>query len=420
MVVAACGSGDSGDDSGGGGGGAASTELRISTWSDWEFLQDLADQYMDKNPDVDIQIDAIPGQEYFDNLPRTLGTDEAPDITILQVTQVGLYRQLVEDGLLADVSDVWDDQGLADVTPKAVVDTYTEKDGSHYAVNSGLTFLPAVYYNKDMFKELGIDVPDGGRLSSYDELNDIVSKLEDAGKLPMTYNWEEAHHMFQQNLQSSCGEEKYVELGASWKPGSDPGVSWTDDCVVNAITAYADLAEAGTFGKDPLMGFDVAMAGFTSGQSGMLTTGMWAVDQIREEADFDFGWFMMPPIEGGQDDTRWVLWLADGLGVAANSPNKDVAKDFLEFTMTKDAQANMPRPPSRTDVKPTNVDPVLADMITSLDELGTTTHFIQVLAPPEFQDVIQSSSEEVLLGNETPAEMAQDLEDLAESLRNDG
>jgi hypothetical protein len=34
--------------------------------------------------------------------------------------------------------------------------------------------------------------------------------------------------------------------------------------------------------------------------------------------------------------------------------------------------------------------------------------------------VIQSGSEEVLLGNETPAEMAQDLEDLAESLRNDG
>jgi ABC-type glycerol-3-phosphate transport system substrate-binding protein len=417
VLAAACGGGG---DEGGGGGGSSSTELRIATWSDWEFLQDLADQYTEENPDVSIQIDAIPGQEYFDNLPRTLGLEEAPDITILQVTQVGLYRQLVEDGLLLDVNDIWESQGLEDVTPQAVVDTYTEEDGSRYAVNSGLTFLPAVYYNKEIFEELGLEVPEGGRLSSYDELGRIVQALDEAGHLPMTYNWEEAHHMFQQNLQSSCGEEDYVALGSSWQPGSEPTISWTDDCVVNAITAYADLAEAGTFGRDPLMGFDVAMAGFTSGQSGMLTTGMWAVDQIQEEADFDFGWFLMPPIEGGQDDTRWVLWLADGLGIAANSPNQELAKDFLEFTMTQEAQSSMPRPPSRTDVEPTNVDPALGEMITSLDDLGTTTHFIQVLAPPDFQDVIQSSTEEVLLGSKTPAEMAQDLEELAESLRNDG
>lgn len=435
MVGVACGSGggagevtDTGADTtaaeggateatGGEGEGGFEGALQIATWSDWGFLQDHADRYIEDNPGVTIQIDAIPGQEYFDNLPRTLGTPEAPDITILQVTQVGLYRQLVEDGLLLDVSDIWESQGLEDVTPPAVVDTYTEEDGSRYAVNTGLTFLPAVYYNRDVFNELGLEAPDGERLGSYDELYEMADALEAAGYLPMTYNWEEAHHMFQQNLQSSCGEETYVALGRSWQPGSDPSVSWTDECVVRAIQTYADLAEAGMFGPEPIMGFDVASAAFTSGASGMFTTGMWAVGQINDEAAFDWGWFLMPPVPEGEEETRWVLWLADGLGVAANSDVPELAKDFLEYTMSQEAQSLMPRPPSRTDVEPTEVAPNLSEMIQSLDRLGTTTHFIQVLAPPEFQDVIQAGSEEVLLGSKTPEELAQELEDLAESLR---
>jgi len=399
-------------------------DLRVAVWSDWQFVEDAARRYVDAHPGVTIDVQAITGQDYFDNLPRTLGTADAADVTVLQVTQTGTYRPVVEEGLLMDVNDIWQSQGLEQAIPGSVVEVYTEEDGSRYSVNVGLTYLPIIYYNKEIFDQLGLEVEDGTRLASYDELYALTDALAQAGVVPMTYAWaRDAHHLFQQNLDSSCGDEGYQELGSNWRPGSTPTLHWTDECAVQAIQQYADMAQRGVFGSQPVMGFDVAGATFTSGGAGMWMTGMWAIGQLRDEADFDWGWFMAPPIPGGED-TKWILWTADGLGIAANTQYPELAKDFLASLMTVESQSNMlafGRPPARTDTTvPPDADPAIVAMQGSLDSLGTAVHFIQVLAPPDFQDIIQSGSEEVVLGVKSPQDLAQELEDLAESLRAGG
>src|SRR3972149_10340293 len=67
-------------------------DLRVAVWSDWQFVEDAARRYVDAHPGVTIDVQAITGQDYFDNLPRTLGTADAADVTVLQVTQTGTYR----------------------------------------------------------------------------------------------------------------------------------------------------------------------------------------------------------------------------------------------------------------------------------------------------------------------------------------
>jgi raffinose/stachyose/melibiose transport system substrate-binding protein len=403
---------------------ALSGDLRVAVWSDWQFVEAAARDYMDTHPGVSIDVQAITGQDYFDNMPRTLGTADAADVTVLQVTQTGTYRPVVEEGLLMDVSDIWRSQDLDEAIPESVVEVYTEEDGSRYSVNVGLTYLPIIYYNKEIFDELGLQVEDGSRLESYDEFYAITEALAEAGVVPMSYAWaRDAHHIFQQNLHSSCGDEGYQELGSNWRPGSEPTLRWTDECAVRAIEQYAEMAERGVFGAQPVMGFDVAGATFTSGGAGMWMTGMWAIGQLRDEAEFEWGWFMAPPIPGGEE-TRWILWTADGLGVAANTQHPELAKDFLASLMTIEAQSQIltfGRPPARTDISvPPDADPAIVAMQESLDTLGTAVHFIQVLAPPDFQDIIQSGSEEVVLGTRSPEDLAQELEDLAESFRAGG
>lgn len=423
LVMTGCSSqtSDGGDTSATTDGGAV--EIKVAVWSNWDFVQRAGDLYTEEHPNVTVTVDAISGDDYFSALPRTLGTSGAPDITVLQVIGTGSYQDLVDQGALVDLSDVWDELDLGSVTDATIVDAYTQEDGSRYAVNVGPTFLPVTFYNKDLFAELGIDVTDGGQIASLDQLYEISAKLEGAGVTPMVYPWNgDAHHLFQQELLSACGEDTYAELGTAWRKEGASGAQWDDECVVRAIESMKQMQEKGVFGSNPVIDRDVAAAAFLSGNAGMMTTGMWAVAQFRDQADFDFGWFMTPPAIDG-DQSKWILWTADGLGVNAKSENVDVAKDFLATIMTKEFQSSMlsdGRPPSRTDVVvPDDADQMLVDMQNSFDTYGTGLHIIQGLTPIDYMTVISDGMQEVMIGATTPAELAGRLQDLTEQLRAD-
>lgn len=396
----------------------STTQLTVAVWSNWNFVQRAADAYTKSHPNVKIKISAIPGEQYFSSLPRTLGTSGGADITALEVTGTGSYRALVQQHALADLSGVWSKLGLAKVTPAAVTKSYTEKSGARYAVNIDETILPVVYYNEDLFAKLHLEVGANHRVT-WGQFNQYVSALKGQSDIPMTYAWStDAHHLFQQYLLSSCGKQTYYALAASWQPGAK--ASWKQPCVVRAIQGEKTLADNGTFGSNPIISYDVASADFVAQKAGMLLTGMWAISSLEQQAKFKWGWFLMPPPPGGAP-TKWLLYSADGLGVNAHSKNKAVAEDFLASMMTRSFQGSLytdGRPPSRTDAGvPKGAAQPLVQMVKSTKTLGSETHFMGILAPADFQDVVVTGSQNVLLGKQTPAGLAGQLQQLAVKLR---
>lgn len=402
--------------------GASNQVLTVEVWSNWDFVQTAANAFMKTHPNVQIKISAIPGEQYFTSLPRTLGTSGGADITVLEVTGSGSYQALVKEGALVDLRSIWSSLGLARVTPPAVVQSYTQSNGGRYAVNADLTILPVVYYNKALFAKLGLHAPAGHRVT-LSQFNAIADKLKAQKYIPMTYDWMTgAHHLFQQYLLSSCGKSTYYALAASWKP-SGPKVKWTSACVVKAIAAEKALAQRGVFGGNPLIGYDVASADFIAQKAGMLLTGMWAVPQLVQQAKFNWDWFLMPPPPGGAP-TQWLLYTADGLGINAQSKNIPLAKEFLATMMTKQFQGSLllaGRPPSRTDITiPHGANPQLVQMVRSLTTLGSATHFIGILAPTDFQNTVETGSQQVILGSLSPTGLANQLQQLAQKLRAQG
>lgn len=400
-----------------------SVELTVAVWSNWGFVERAAEAYTAEHPNVTIKVEAISGDDYFSAMPRTIGTSGAPDITVLQVAGTGPYQDLVEMGALVDVSDIWDAEGLEAATDPTITDAYTQDDGSRYAVNVGPTFLPVTFYNKEIFAEQGIEVTDGGQLQSIDELYAISDTLTAAGVTPMTYPFQgDAHHLFQQQLLSACGEATYLGLGTAWKDDASSAAKWTDECVVRSIESQKAWADAGVLGQNAVIDRDVAAAAFASGNAAMMTTGMWGVAQFREQVDFDFGWFMTPPAIDGEL-TRWVLWTADGLGVNASSPHVDEATDFLATIMTQEFQSSMlsdGRPPSRQDITvPSDADPMLVDMQASFATYGTGVHIVQGVTPADYQSVISDGMQEVMLGSITAETLAERLQQLTDELRAD-
>ena len=398
---------------------APKQEISVAVWSNWDFVKTAADAFMKTHPTVSIKISAIPGEQYFSSLPRTLGTNGGADITALEVTSTGSYPALVSEGGLVDLRSTWTSLGLARVTPPAVVSSYTSANGGRYAVNIDETILPVVYYNKDLFTKLGLSAPANHRVTLA-QFNTLSDKLKSQSDIPMTSAWStDAHHIFQQYLLSSCGDTKYYQLAASWKPNG-PNVKWTDPCVVRAITAEKNLAQRGALGGNPIISYDVASADFIAQKSGMLLTGMWAVSQLQQQAKFGWDWFLMPPPAGGAP-TKWLLYSADGLGVNAHSKNIPMAEAFLATMMTKQFQGSLlvaGRPPSRTDITiPQGANTQLVQMVQSLKTLGSATHFIGILAPADFQNAVVTGTQQVLLGSLSPAGFAAQLQQLAQKLR---
>ncbi len=340
-------------------------------------------------------------------------------MTILEVGSTGSYPALIKEGALADLSDVWQSQGLNAATPASVKNTYTT-DGKQYAVNIDETYLPVVYYNKDLFTKLGLMAPDGGRVASMDDFFKITDALKNNGDLPLAYAWKtDAHHIFQQNVLSSCGDAKYLALAASSNAGAQATASWTDPCVVTAIQSFKTMADRGVFGKDPIIDGDVAGASFLSGKAGMMLSGTWEVSTLQQQAKFGWGWFLLPP--AGANPTKWLLYPGDGIGVNAKSKNVPLAKEFVSSMMTKDFQGSLlsaGRPPSRTDVTaPANAIPALVAIQKSITTLGGQTHLIGILAPPDLQDTVVSDAQQVIQGSLSPQDMAAQLEQQAGQLR---
>ena len=142
---------------------SAQDEVTIEWWSHWAnepskvaFVEAAAADYMAANPNVTINVTWWDKNPLRDAIRSTMtaGGDEAPDITTFDSAVI----EWVEAGWMVDIGDhlPWDNF-LAG----------TDADGSYeslgiegnYKMNLGGN-VQMILYNKDIFAELGIEVPD--------------------------------------------------------------------------------------------------------------------------------------------------------------------------------------------------------------------------------------------------------------------
>ena len=401
-----------------------SGEITVAVHPDWEFFKEAADRYMAANPGTTITLEAITGgSDYFPTLPRVLATDEAPDITVLQVAQT--WDDLVASGTLQDLSEVWTRNGLEDVLLPSVAEAYTEADGLHRAVNVGLNWNTVVYYNKDMFADLGIEF-DGGRVASMAEFYEITDALEAAGKVPFAMavsGYPGARWTLYMYATSNCGSDWMLDLQEGWRPGSTPQAKWTDPCAVEAINQLVEWNTRGIFGDSPAtVTREIAETLVFSEEAGMFISGSWEVGPItRADLPFEMGWLLLPASDGAVEPNGFALAANDGLGVAANSDNPELAKDFLAYVTDTEFQTWMAveaRFSSRTDVAPDpSVVPELAVSQLAVLDSVSTAQTANIKQDAVLRNRLSDGWLEILVGTITPEELAADLERLSEELR---
>jgi multiple sugar transport system substrate-binding protein len=156
------------------GGKQAEIHVNFRQGSDSEWQQKLIPAFQEKNPNIKVTLDVLPGEpEYWAKVQALYATGQVGDMIW---ASLGNYKNFADKGLLGALDSVIsrDKYDLKDYKPVAI-DTM-KWQGKLYGMPWGAhTGNPAVLYNADLLAAEGIKIEDA--VKSYDALYEAAVKL---------------------------------------------------------------------------------------------------------------------------------------------------------------------------------------------------------------------------------------------------
>jgi ABC-type glycerol-3-phosphate transport system substrate-binding protein len=258
----------------------------------------------------------------------SLGGDQAPDL----YTWWSGYRMedIVEAGGAADLTDIWQKYIDSGEYSQGLANAFTF-DGKVYAAPFAAN-LWVIYYNKPLFEENGLEPPT--TWAEFEALNDA---LLEKGITPMAQTfvdrWQ-AFIVFEEMILRTQGSEFYDKLMRG-------EAKYTDPEVVEAMELWKELMDKGYLTNDYAFGTatDTFLPAFQAGEVAMLPIGDWYSATLVGgglEPGVDYDAFIMP--NKNPDLPPALFFEAGPLLVGENSPNKEEAKQVIDWWMSVDAQ----------------------------------------------------------------------------------
>ncbi|NHI15738.1 ABC transporter substrate-binding protein [Microbacterium excoecariae] len=366
---------------GGGSGGGSASELTIlmaSSGEGIEAMEAAGAAFTEEHPDVTVTVTSRPGGGEGDNIIKTkLNTGEME--SIFGYNSGSQLQGLKPDNFLVDLSDeAW----VADLEDD--MKTVVSGDDGLYGTPLGASFGGAVMYNKAIYAELGLEVPEDW--DTFVANNDAIS--------------EAGYDAVIQSYGDPWTSQLWVLGDFANVLAQDP--DWADEYTANN-RRYADqpalqgllnqqeAGEAGWFNEDFASTlYDEALAKLANGEGAhypILTNAISAIEQNSPDAVDDIGVFALPAQDAA--DTRLSVWLPNALYIPDTTEGEelDLAKEFLAF-MNSDAGCEIqneyltPGGPYATSActLPSDVPPMIGDMQAYFDE-GMTAPALEFLSP---------------------------------------
>ncbi|NDJ86669.1 MAG: carbohydrate ABC transporter substrate-binding protein [Chloroflexi bacterium] len=317
----------------------AQEEVTIQWWSHWAnepakklVIERIAADYEDEHPNVTIEITWWDKNPLRDAIRSSMlaGGDGAPDLTTFDSE----VTEWVQAGWLLPLDDAlpWDN-----FDPAVMIDGTYPNLGfpEHYKFDISTTIV-MIFYNPEIFAELGIEVPEDNQFTS-EEFVDVVQTCSDAGYA---------------GVADAIGNRPYVGVWTAQLPlftlvggeefsDYDNGLaSWDTPAARQALEYSVELRDAGLYPDSfSTMTIDEMHVYFhTQRESCMFIIPTWytgrafkPVDEGGQDPDWHFGMLKYPSFENGvANDSLWLTF-ESGYAVLSSSEHPDVAKDILAF-----------------------------------------------------------------------------------------
>ena len=126
----------------------------------------FVDKFHEANPDVKLNLEVVSWNDVYTVVDTRIANNNAPDILNIDV-----FANYANDGLLMPVKDYCPDDLFNDFFPSFIDQSVI--DGTVWAVPD-LASARALFYNVDMLKEVGVEVP-----KTWNELKDVSQAIVD-------------------------------------------------------------------------------------------------------------------------------------------------------------------------------------------------------------------------------------------------
>ncbi|KIL38983.1 hypothetical protein SD70_22835 [Gordoniibacillus kamchatkensis] len=309
---------------------AAAKKQTLTIWTlqqadiNIQDAQKKAAKAFEEKFNADVQITSFPYDQLKDKMLAAVAGGEGPDVLLLDqiwVAQYAAAKYIVPIDDYLSKSDIKADDYFKGAWGAG---TYQNK---MYAVPFDVGVWGVLYYNKDMFKQAGLD-PEKPPVT-WSEFIEYGKKLTANGKYG-TSNWAGSSESVQ------CMVDAFtVAAGGKLLDDSGKKILINSDAGVKALEFWASLSQIsppGSVGKNE----EDAMTLFTSGQTAMAMYGEWGQDTIATRApNMNYGVANLPKPDGGES-----VGTFGGFNLAINekSKNKDLAWEFIKYSTNFDNQ----------------------------------------------------------------------------------
>lgn len=295
---------------------AGAQDLRLATWQ-WEdpayvpFWHGTTEAFVEDNPGVTITPFAFPIDQLWDRLNVQIAAGTPPDI--LEVTGFNVF-QYMNDGVLAPLNQCF--EGTDIVQNIAAQDDYAvDADGNIYAMNLSARTL-ALFVNRQLFDEAGVAIP-----TNFAEFEAAAKALTnpDTGQFGLVMT-NLAHSRFYEGIL------EFVEgYGAHFSKDGQPAFNSPE--AIAGMTFFKKLFDEGVMPKG-VTDAGAQYSYFTSGKVAMTIDGAWFWAVLEQQAPD-----LLEHVEVHHIPTDTQVptgGINNLIGIAAASPNYDLACDYLK------------------------------------------------------------------------------------------
>lgn len=390
--------------------GKAGGEVRvlINSGGNAKWLEAAIPKFEQANPGFDVVLDVQEAAAIRDRSVQLYASSDAPDLAMGQwVTQQ--YQTLLKAGALSDVTDVWKNSGLAENNTKQVMAGWT-KDDAQYGLPLTKTWTPVIFYNKALFKEAGIDAPEGAPTA--EEWNDIISKLKAKGLQPLAVGagtgQAGAMHFLLARTQVHASATEWAEFT---KPTVDAEVV-KSDAFRAAMDDLVTWNKSGVFANGSATAQEAqAVSLFTAGGAAMLSIGVWGDGIIdSQKVPFETGWMLYPSAE---EEAKFLTVNTGGLVIPKSARNVAGAKKFAEYLASAEGQAllasSSSQVPTRTDVDAGALAGALLPNTNEMREAFTTIGEVSPWVDSRLSPALMDGLSKVMVGELTADQFIDEL-----------
>lgn len=364
-------------------------------------------------PYVTLELD-IQAQDDGQKLQTYAATGNLPDIFQVGLSQIETFK---ESGNIMILDDAAKTTGFLDRAHPSAENIIYNEDGHIYAFPYAGNELVLWYYNKALFEEFDVKVPE-----TYEELLTAIDTFKANNIVPMSIF---AKEKWITTAMYDVFATRFDPEGITKLDSGESKAS--EEAYTKAAETLNELVKAGMFADGATnTNYDQAAALFYEGKAAMFLNGQWEIAGSAEKLGDNADW-MWYPVMPGYESNKYALsggGAPGGYAVNPNSKHKDLAAEVAAYLSEKYCEAKyMYRGNPILAVKvDESIEPEIPfpTMMQKLDaEMGnitSTTKFAWGLSNPLFKVAIEDQSQFLMTKDYTPAEFVEELDKVIERM----